>query len=382
MPKSFTDIKKNGIEFINKYNIPVMLYSSDDEVFTSDENDKLSIINQRIKIKCQSDSPFYVQATEVNKDNINECIFTIRENKFGDNKKSWKKQSEEKPKDINIQLTVEDYYRNKNSLQENVPFSSSFKIKNDLHVINLSYKEREYLIYVDNLNDLDIKISNEKLVKIEEINKEKKYIKVKIPYSVDDDFKGVILYLANVLTGQKEEITINYNNSGTGIGAGSSINGISDFLFIIVLTCLLLLLGYFLLFPGRKNPNQIMFPNNATPNYYGPRYQPMRTNINDGNTYNPNFSYLNNNNYNNNNLSPYNNNLNNNLNTRNSVNYNYNNNNFGFGNNFDDTFSNNKFINSNNRFFENKMRDNYSQPPRGSRFMEQMGRSNINLNGP
>jgi hypothetical protein len=322
LPKSFTDIKKNGIEFINKYNIPVLLYSYDDEVFTSDENDKLSVINQRIKIKCESDNPFYVQASEVNKDNMNECIFSIRENKFGDKKKSWSKQSEEKPKDINIQLIVEDYYRNKNSVQENVPFSSSFKIKNDIHVINLSYKEREYLIYVDNLNDLDIKISNEKLVKIEEINKDKKYIKIKIPYSVDDDFKGVILYLANVLTGQKEEITINYNNSGTSIGPGSSINGLSDFLFIIVLTSLLLLLAYFLLFSGRKNPNQIMYPNNsfinAPPsNYYPGRYNSMNPNINDRNNYNPNQNYNYNNNY-----SPFNNNLNNRQNTMHSTNYN------------------------------------------------------------
>jgi hypothetical protein len=377
LPKSFTDIKKNGIEFINKYNIPVLLYSYDDEVFTSDENDKLSVINQRIKIKCESDNPFYVQASEVNKDNMNECIFSIRENKFGDKKKSWSKQSEEKPKDINIQLTVEDYYRNKNSVQENVPFSSSFKIKNDIHVINLSYKEREYLIYVDNLNDLDIKISNEKLVKIEEINKDKKYIKIKIPYSVDDDFKGVILYLANVLTGQKEEITINYNNSGTSIGPGSSINGLSDFLFIIVLTSLLLLLAYFLLFSGRKNPNQIMYPNNSfinvpPSNYYPGRYNSMNPNINDRNNYNPNQNYNYNNNY-----SPFNNNLNNKQNTIHSTNYNYANN-LGYGNSFE---KNNGFF-SNPGHFENKMGTNNSQRPRGSTIFGLGNRSNIDMNRP
>ena len=65
-----------------------------------------------------------------------------------------------------------------------------------------------------------------------------------MPYSVDEDFKGVILYLANVLTGQKEEININYTN--TGLTGSSSGNSFSDFLFVIVLTCLLLLIGYFL----------------------------------------------------------------------------------------------------------------------------------------
>ena len=65
------------------------------------------------------------------------------------------------------------------------------------------------------MNDLDIKLSNDRLVRIEKIHKEKNYIKIKVSYSIDEDFKGVTLYLANVLTGKKEEININYNNSGT-----------------------------------------------------------------------------------------------------------------------------------------------------------------------
>ena len=65
---------------------------------------------------------------------------------------------------------------------------------------------------------------------------------------MDDDFKGVILYLANVLTGQKEEIIINYNNSGTGMGPSLSVNSITDFIFVLILTCLLLFIAYFLIF--------------------------------------------------------------------------------------------------------------------------------------
>ena len=60
LPKSFSDIKKPGVDYISEYKVPIILYSNDDEIFTSDENDKLSIINQRIKIKCESDSPNYV----------------------------------------------------------------------------------------------------------------------------------------------------------------------------------------------------------------------------------------------------------------------------------------------------------------------------------
>ena len=44
MTKSFTDIKKwSGISS------SIILYSNDDEFFTSNENEKLSIINQKIK---------------------------------------------------------------------------------------------------------------------------------------------------------------------------------------------------------------------------------------------------------------------------------------------------------------------------------------------
>ena len=266
LPKSFSDIKKSGVEYISEYRVPIILYSDDDEIFTNDENDKLSIINQRIKIKCDSDYPNYVKADEINKNNIHECSFIIRENKFGDSKK---RNKDQKPKDITIQLTVEDYNKNKNIIQESVPFLSSFKIKNNIHNINLSFRDREYSIYVDNLNDLDIKLSNDRLVKIEKVDKEKNCIKIKVPYSVDEDFKGVSLYLANVLTGQKEEININYNNSGTG---GSRSSGFfSDFLGMLVLSCVLCIVAYFLFFSERKNPGQFMGNMNYNSNYnYNP----------------------------------------------------------------------------------------------------------------
>ena len=144
MPKLFTDIKKCGVEYIGEYQVPIILYSNDDEVFTSNENDKLSIINQKIKIKCESDYPNYVKADEINKDNGYKCSFVIREKNLVILKT--KKIKNKKLKDITIQLTVEDYNKNKNVIQESVPFSSSFKIKKNLHNINLSFRDRDYLI--------------------------------------------------------------------------------------------------------------------------------------------------------------------------------------------------------------------------------------------
>ena len=351
MPKSFSDIKKTGVEYTSEYKVPIILYSNDDEIFTSNDNDKLSTINQRIKIKCESDYPNYVKAEEITKDNKNECSFIVRENKFGDSKK----RKDQIPKDITIQLTVEDYHKNKNTIQESIPFSSSFKIKNNIHNINLSFREREYSIYVDNLNDLDIKVSNDRLVKIEKIDKEKNCIKIKVPYSIDEDFKGVTLYLANVLTGQKEEININYNNNGT---SGSNSNySFSDFLFTLILTCLLLLMGYFLLFSGRKNPAQFMGNLNYNPT----------NNYNNYNSYPQSFG------------------------GRGFPSSNYRENNYMNNNNDYGGFSYNNYrnvndFNSNNRRFNNTMgnNNNYMSMPRGSTFGNTrdygFNRSNMNLN--
>ena len=360
LPKSFSDIKKAGIEYISEYKVPIILYSYDDEIFTNDEKDKLSIINQKIKIKCESDSPNYVKADEINKDNIHECLFIIRENKYGDIKN--KKQAQ-KPKDIIIQLTVEDYNKNKNSIQESVPFSSSFKIKNNIHNINLSFRDRDYTIYLDNLNDLDIKLSNDRLVKIEKIDREKNSIKIKVPYAVDEDFKGVILYLANVLSGQKEEININYINSG--LGGASSGSSLSDFFIGLAFTCTLLSIAYFFIFSERKTPAQIMGNMNYNNyNNFNNNQNMMNMNVNGRGFPSNQRSDYNNANYMSNNR--------------------YQSDDIGLRRNFN--YSNNNFSDNGSPGFRNNMRSNnyYGQHPRGSVFDNQNYRrfndSNLNLN--
>ena len=197
------------------------------------------------------------------------------------------------------------------------------------------------------MNDLDIKLSNEHLVKIEKIDKDKNMIKIKVPYSVDEEFKGVILYLANVLTGQKEEISINYSNTGT---SGTNNNyTLYDYLFWIVATSLLILVTYFLLFSERKNPNQFFNNNNSFGNYNS-YINPNRMNYN-GRGYPMSEAR-----------------------------------NFNLSNN---NMRNDDYLNSNNGSpgFRNMMRsnnDNYFQGPRGSAYSNHgFGRfsgSNINMN--
>jgi hypothetical protein len=232
-------------------------------------------------------------------------------------------------------------------------------------------------IYIDNLNDLDIKISNEKLVKIEEINKNKRYIKIKIPYTIDDEFRGVVLYLANVLTGQKEEIIINYINNGSTIGAAGSANTITDYIFVLILTCLLLFIAYFLIFSDRKNPNLTipnmnynnnmnfnnnMNYNNNTPNNYLGRGYPSINNMNNNNLSN-NFSNFN---------------INANNNYTNNQDYNY----FNESNNFNRMNNNLGFSNSNAGFTNLMRSNNYGTQPRGSHFNNSDYRPNINMKRP
>ena len=215
------------------------------------------------------------------------------------------------------------------------------------------------------MNDLDIKLSNDRLVKIEKIDREKNSIKIKVPYSVDEDFKGVILYLANVLTGQKEEININYSNTGlTGANYGNSF---SDFLFVIVLTCLLLLIGYFLLFSERKNPGQFM----------------GNMNYNNFNNYNPNLNMMNMNM----NGRGYPSNERRDFNTSNYMGNRFQSEDTGLRRNYNNNFMNtNNFSPSGSPGFKNIMGSNniYSQHPRGSAFDNQNFRrfneSNLNLN--
>ena len=76
------------------------------------------------------------------------------------------------------------------------------------------------------------------------------------------------------------------------MGPRSSMSSITDYLFDIVLTCLLLLNGYFLLFSGRKTLGPYSTNNNFVG--YGIGYQNMNYEDNNMNTYNNNYHSFNN----------------------------------------------------------------------------------------
>lgn len=92
-----------------------------------------------------------------------------------------------------------------------LPFTSSFKIKNDIKEITFSRTNRTNYIYVNNLNDLEVGLEDSSLATVESNHDENNnHIKVYVPHNVTSDFNDVKLTLKNKLTGQQQEIFLNY----------------------------------------------------------------------------------------------------------------------------------------------------------------------------
>ena len=256
LPSSITDIK-NNINYKSEYNIPILLYGSNEELFTKNENDAWNNINQNIKFKCLSQNADIIYAEE-NKNN-DECIIKVRDSKY----------QSSKPTDIKLKLIAENLPNEKKNkyiieTEEILPFSSSFKIKNDIHNIKFTFSNREYKLYIDNLNDLDIRISDEKKVKIEEINKEKKYIKIQVPNEIYEEFNNIKLYITNILSGQKEEINMSFINEQ---GGKLFFGLISQETFTDCLTMILLIITIIILvFYVTNNQDEYMIKNDNNTN--------------------------------------------------------------------------------------------------------------------
>jgi hypothetical protein len=87
------------------------------------------------------------------------------------------------------------------------------------------------------MNDLDVSVSDPSVVTID-TNPQEKYIKLYVPYNVTDDFSGVKLKLDNRITGQHEEINLNF--SAERESSEPTILGIRRSTLIDIMTFLLL----------------------------------------------------------------------------------------------------------------------------------------------
>jgi hypothetical protein len=283
LPSTLTDIK-NSKDFKSEYQIPIILYTNNNEPFTNGNKETFHNINQNFDFKCNSNKPEFLLAYSEKKDNYYECIIKIRDNDYS------KKKISEKPKNIKINLLINTFVPNSNKIlysvnnEEILPFSSSFKIKNNLHIINFTNKKRNVDVYIDNLSDLEYNFSDKKKIKIDEINKDLGYVKFTVPNEIEDEFINVKIIITNTMTSQKEEIICNFT-----IAERNILDTFSDILATILLIIIVALLSLFIYNnSGRKNISNL--PNN----YYNNNF--LNNNFNQRLNF-PNF---------NNNVSPFN----------------------------------------------------------------------------
>ena len=284
LPSTLTDIK-NSKDFKSEYQIPIILYTNNNEPFTNGNKETFHNINQNFDFKCNSNKPEFLLAYSEKKDNYYECIIKIRDYDYS------KKKISEKPKNIKINLLINTFVPNSNKIlysvnnEEILPFSSSFKIKNNLHIINFTNKKRNVDVYIDNLSDLEYNFSDKKKIKIDEINKDLGYVKFTVPNEIEDEFINVKIIITNTMTSQKEEIICNFT-----IAERNILDTFSDILATILLIIIVALLSLFIYNnSGRKNISNL--PNN----YYNNNF--LNNNFNQRRNF-PNF--------NNNNVSPFN----------------------------------------------------------------------------
>ncbi|MCQ2816687.1 MAG: hypothetical protein MJ252_05400 [archaeon] len=211
-PTGLTDIK-NSANYKSVWKIPVELFTDTGEEFAKNSNDTMNIINQNILVKCISQNPEIVVAKAKEEDGDYYCNLETREVKF--------KKGINKPKEIIIKVTMDNLSsdRKKKYSKEYVqkfPFASSFNIKYDIKSLNFTHSSRNRILNLDNLNDLKISVSDESLIQIDK-NYEDNSIKVTIPYKVVEPFSNEKIVITNILSGQREDILINFGrpkNSG------------------------------------------------------------------------------------------------------------------------------------------------------------------------
>ena len=205
LPAFFTDIKTSPY-YNNEYRIPVKFFvdvSSNNDL-SSDLTDQLNKIEQNLNFKCSASNPEFVFAEADTKDNTTECVVKIRDIPF----------NAPVPQNLELEISTEATGEKKEqrivfNTVVRLPFTSAFKIKNNVHAMTFTKNNRTNYIYVDNLNDVDIKVDDEFVVRTEE-NKEDGNVKIYVPYNITRDFKDVKIILRNKITDQKEEIYLSY----------------------------------------------------------------------------------------------------------------------------------------------------------------------------
>ena len=274
LPKYFTDIKSDPL-YRKEYMIPLRFYISDDyEELSKNSEDEVNFIDQKLKVKCVSKEPEIFVAEIIQKnvdkgkqlyyDYDNECKVTIRnipfENvnfilKFFFYVIFFENIFQEIPQNLHLEILLESPGSGKEEKNiyetiKEIPFTSSFKIKEEISQIILKKENKTYYLDLQDGKELDIEVDDPKqLIAHIEQGEDRKYkLKIFVPHTVRENFENKFVKITNKLTGQFIKINVNYieteeNKNGYFLGLFSRDN-IVDFVTIFIIGVVIYILVY------------------------------------------------------------------------------------------------------------------------------------------
>lgn len=162
-----------------------------------------------MNIRCVSNNPNFFLAN-LESEHKNECVVKLRKQDF---------QLEDKPKILSLKIIADSQVlrtQEKYQIEAKVdlPFISSFNIKDKVNQIFFTKTNRTSLIEIDNINDLEFNVEDPSFIKYEVIprdQKEPNKIKITVFRNVSTSFDDFKFIIKNKFTNQKEELELNFD---------------------------------------------------------------------------------------------------------------------------------------------------------------------------
>lgn len=129
-----------------------------------------------------------------------------------------------------------------------IPFSSSFKIKDNIRQLIILKENRTQLIEISNPNDIDIEIQDRNKLLVHSFKEgEKNYLRFFVPNTVRENFENNFVRLTNRLTGQHSEINVSFMESeaSKGFFFFLSRESLIDFVTAIVIISVIYIIVYY-----------------------------------------------------------------------------------------------------------------------------------------
>jgi len=127
-----------------------------------------------------------------------------------------------------------------------IPFSSSFRLKEDIKEITIKKENRTHLLEINNANDLEIHIQNRNSLLVHQVKEgDKNFIRFFVPNTIRENYENNLVTLTNKLTGQQVDIIVNYIESEGGIFAIFSREYLIDIITIIIIGFIIYILVYY-----------------------------------------------------------------------------------------------------------------------------------------